>query len=1053
MKIQNFGKPLSRLIIMVAICMLSLHAMAYDFSYTYQGKTLYYNITSSNTVQVANYNSVSGAVVIPSSVTNNGTTYSVTSIGYMAFYECSGLTSVTIPNSVTSIGADAFYECSRLTSVTIPNSVISIGNSAFAGCSSLTSVTIPNSLIHIGNYAFRSCSGLISITIPNSVTSIGKEAFYGCSSLTSITIPNSVTSIANYTFCRCSSLTSVTIPNSVTSIGEEAFYECSSLTSVTIPNSVTSIGDDVFFGCSSLTSVTIPNSVTSIGYRVFKDCTSLTSVTIPNSVTSIGNSAFSGCSSLTSVTIPNSVTSIGDHAFYGCNGLTSVTIPNSVTSIGGSVFSGCSSLTSVTIPNSVTSIGMWAFYYCSSLTSVTIPNSVTSIGEEAFYECWNLTSIVSNAVVPPAIGNAVFPYANTCNVTVPCGSLEAYMASSWNIYFPSRITEVLSFDLSVAANNDSFGSVSVETLSCNVRTLTATPSSCKSFVAWNDGNTDNPRTVTITSDTSFTAIFESVEISNDITAAICQGSAYTENGFNVSDAGVYTQNLQTINGCDSVVTLTLTVNPVATTALQAAICQGETYTENGFNVSEAGVYTQNLQTINGCDSVVTLTLTVNHVATTALQAAICEGTAYTENGFNVSEAGVYTQNLQTINGCDSTVTLTLTVNPVATTALQAAICEGTAYTENGFNVSEAGVYTQNLQTINGCDSVVTLTLTVNPVATTALQAAICEGTAYTENGFNVSEAGVYTQNLQTINGCDSTVTLTLTVNPVATTNLTAAICEGTAYTENGFNVSEAGVYTQNLQTINGCDSVVTLTLTVNPVATTALQAAICEGTSYTENGFNVSQAGTYTQNLQTVNGCDSIVTLTLTVNPVATTTLQAAICEGTAYTENGFNVSEAGVYTQNLQTINGCDSVVTLTLTVNPIYNFTIDATINQGETYHGNGFEVSEAGTYTQNLQTVNGCDSVIVLNLTVNSSLGDVVAKTIEVALYPNPAENYTVLEVQGLKEQTKVALFDVRGRKLREFDLSAGTESVRLDLRDLPSGVYTLMIGNTTKKLIVE
>ena len=497
----------------------------------------------------------------------------------------------------------------------------------------------------------------------------------------------------------------------------------------------------------------------------------------------------------------------------------------------------------------------------------------------------------------------------------------------------------------------------------------------------------------------------------------------------------------------------MTVNPVATTALQAAICEGTTYTENGFNVSEAGVYTQNLQTINGCDSTVTLTLTVNPVATTALQAAICQGETYTENGFNVNEAGVYTQNLQAINGCDSVVTLTLTVNPVATTALQAAICQGETYTENGFNVSEAGVYTQNLQTINGCDSVVTLTLTVNPVATTNLNAAICEGTAYTENGFNVSEAGVYTQNLQTINGCDSTVTLTLTVNPVATTALQAAICQGETYAENGFNVSEAGVYTQNLQTINGCDSVVTLTLTVNPVATTALQAAICEGTAYTENGFNVSEAGVYTQNLQTINGCDSIVTLTLTVNPVATTTLQAAICEGTTYTENGFNVSQTGVYTQNLQTINGCDSVVTLTLTVNPVYSFTIDATINQGETYHGNGFEVSEAGTYTQNLQTVNGCDSVIVLNLTVNSSLGDVVANTIEVALYPNPAENYTVLEVQGLKEQTKVALFDVRGRKLREFDLAAGTESVRLDLRDLPSGVYTLMIGNTTKKLIVE
>ncbi|MCI6416998.1 MAG: hypothetical protein MR791_06635, partial [Bacteroidales bacterium] len=312
--------------------------------------------------------------------------------------------------------------------------------------------------------------------------------------------------------------------------------------------------------------------------------------------------------------------------------------------------------------------------------------------------------------------------------------------------------------------------------SLSVVELTAVANACYQFVSWNDGNTDNPRSFTLTKDTTFTALFEEIEFNTPISATICEGSVYTENNFNVSEAGVYTQNLQTINGCDSTVTLTLTVNPVATTALQASICEGTTYTENGFNVSEAGVYTQNLQTINGCDSTVTLTLVVNPVATTNLTASICEGTAYTENGFNVSEAGVYTQNLQTINGCDSTVTLSLSVNPVATTNLTAAICEGTAYTENGFNVSEAGVYTQNLQTINGCDSIVTLTLTVNPVATTALQASICQGETYTENGFNVSQTGVYTQNLQTINGCDSTVTLTLTGNPGATPALQAAIC-------------------------------------------------------------------------------------------------------------------------------------------------------------------------------------------------------------------------------------------------------------------------------------
>ena len=295
--------------------------------------------------------------------------------GY-AFENCSGLTSVTIPNSVTSIGYYAFSGCSKLTSITIPNSVTSIGNEAFFGSpwwdnysadpanqygniiyindiaykavnTSITSCEFKEGTIGIGGNAFSGCSGLTSVTIPNSVTSIGNGAFYGCSGLTSVTIGNSVMSIGRSSFWGCSSLTSVTIPNSVTSIEWNAFAGCSGLTSVTIGNSVTSIGSFAFSGCSSLTSVIISNSVTSIEYHAFYNCSGLTSVTIPNSVTSIGNGAFYGCSGLTSVTIGNSVMSIGRSSFWGCSSLTSVTIPNSVTSIGASVFSGCSGLTSV----------------------------------------------------------------------------------------------------------------------------------------------------------------------------------------------------------------------------------------------------------------------------------------------------------------------------------------------------------------------------------------------------------------------------------------------------------------------------------------------------------------------------------------------------------------------------------------------------------------------------------------------------------------------------------------------------------------------------------
>ena len=349
--------------------------------------------------------------------------------GYSGDNEIINIPSTINDKKVTSIGDYAFSDCSGLTSVTIPDSVTSIGNCAFDGCSGLTNVTIPNSVTSIGDYAFCKCSGLTSITIPNSVTSIGNSAFYNCKSLTSITIPDSVTSIGDYAFSDCSGLTSITIPDSVTSIGNSAFSSCSGLTSITIPNSVTSIGASAFRYCSGLTSITIPNSVTSIGDYAFSGCSGLTSITIPDSVTSIGNCAFYSCSSLknitvssnnknytsedgvlinkdknelmqypigkneTAYTIPNGVTSIGDGAFYWCYGLTSITIPNSVTSIGDRAFRSCSGLTNLVLPDSMEEIGSYAFDDCSSLSYVVIPKNIKKIDSLAFSSCKKLKDV------------------------------------------------------------------------------------------------------------------------------------------------------------------------------------------------------------------------------------------------------------------------------------------------------------------------------------------------------------------------------------------------------------------------------------------------------------------------------------------------------------------------------------------------------------------------------------------------------------------------------------------------------------------------------------
>ena len=206
---------------------------------------LTYNILNETDVEVTGgTEKYTGDIVIPSQTSIDGKVYNVTKVRHYAFYECTGLTSITIPNSVTSIGDYAFDGCSGLSSVTIPNSVTIIGQGAFSSCSSLTAIKVGtgnskydsrnncNAIIETeSNTLITGCKNTI---IPNSVTSIGNSAFRSCSSLSSVTIPNSVTSIGDYAFRACSGLTSITIPNSVTSIGFSAFSVCSSLTSVNI---------------------------------------------------------------------------------------------------------------------------------------------------------------------------------------------------------------------------------------------------------------------------------------------------------------------------------------------------------------------------------------------------------------------------------------------------------------------------------------------------------------------------------------------------------------------------------------------------------------------------------------------------------------------------------------------------------------------------------------------------------------------------------------------------------------------------------------------------
>ena len=353
-------------------------------------------------------NKYTGDIMIPSTISVNGKSYSVTSIGENAFSGCTGLTSVSIPSSVTRIGRSAFYSCSALTSISLPSGLSQIFDDTFYGCSKLSSIAIPYNVTTIGESAFYDCSGLQSVTIGRSVRSIEEKAFYRCFNLSNIYISD------------LSAWCSIDF-----SSGSHPFNSSSG----------SSLSHHIFLNGTEIKSLTIPSSITSIKNLTFYRCDGITSITIPSSVTSIGREAFSYCSGLTSINIPRSVTSVGDYALSYCTSLSSVSIPNSITNISDGTFKNCTALTSITIPNSVTIIGKVAINTCTSLTSITIPSSVTSIGDYAFAYNTNLTSVISEIEEPCNITNQTFTGNNSsCILSVPSGTRSAYLEAGWKTF-------------------------------------------------------------------------------------------------------------------------------------------------------------------------------------------------------------------------------------------------------------------------------------------------------------------------------------------------------------------------------------------------------------------------------------------------------------------------------------------------------------------------------------------------------------------------------------------------------------------------------------------
>ena len=445
---------------------------------------------TAKTVELTGYvTKPTGALTIPATVSYEGTTYSVTAIGYEAFYLCNGITEMTVAATVPpTMGTNAFYGVSQSIPVYVPLEALdaylaadgwkNFTNLQAKGFSSFTvdnltyrvtgstavEVTgyeteptdildIPATVTYEGKSfnvtaikesAFSNCSKITLLTIPNTVKTIGKNAFYLCTGILEVTIPESVTKIGDMAFQWCSGMLQLTLGNGVTEIERGAFEYCKKLQQVTIGNNVTTIGERVFSSCENLKQVTVPESVTSIGSAAFDYTIALTAINVAE-----GNTAYCSDGGIlfnkdkttlvqypagkteTAYAIPDGVTTIGESAFSYNKKLTAVTIPESVTAIGSSAFSGCEALKTITVPDGVTKIEDWTFSPCTALTKVTLGNGVTSIGFRVFVDCSALAELTVTATEPPVVAaNAFENVSRDITVYVPAESLDAYKAAS-----------------------------------------------------------------------------------------------------------------------------------------------------------------------------------------------------------------------------------------------------------------------------------------------------------------------------------------------------------------------------------------------------------------------------------------------------------------------------------------------------------------------------------------------------------------------------------------------------------------------------------------------
>ena len=462
------------------------------------------------------------------------------------------------------------------------------------------------------------------------------------------------------------------------------------------------------------------------------------------------------------------------------------------------------------------------------------------------------------------------------------------------------------------------------------------------------------------------------------TDTICEGESLVVNGQVFSESGAYSVTFPPTDlRCDSTVAISLTVLDTFRTVRTDTICEGEQLVINGQALTSTGVHEVVFPpTDNRCDSAVVVNLTVLPTFRTERFDTICASEEVTIGDERFNQTGMYQIVFPSEdNRCDSTVILNLTVRPSYEIREEVTICEGETFTIGNQSLSTSGQITVSGKTEAGCDSNIIYDVRVLPKYSLQLDTALCLGEKLHVGNTTFSSPGTFIYTFPaTDERCDSTLEITLSYKDTFNVQTEQTICTGEVYVLGNRRLTESGIYTYTFpENDQRCDSTVTVDLTVLETAFDTLDLQLCPGDVLFFGSTRVDGPGNYDARLTARNGCDSLVHIRVSPRAPKRTSVEARVCENDGYFFGSDILRQSGIYRDTLQSSNGCDSIITLDLRIDAtLVSRTVD-TICAGETYTFSGDRIRESGLYRDSFLAQTGCYFYLELELTVLPNYSD--------------------------------------------------------------------------------